>query len=695
MRTRVDCGVNVESKNPDSFPNRLITESSPYLRQHALNPVEWYAWGPEALARAKAENKPIHLSIGYSACHWCHVMAHECFENPDIAKLMNEQFINVKVDREERPDLDDIYQKAAQVFLGRGGGWPLTMFLTPDQEPFYGGTYFPPEPRYNLPGFPQVLLGVVEAYRNHGADVRKNVERVKAGLARVGSHQPSQEPLTDRLLDDGVKDLELFFDPVHGGFGEGPKFPTVPPLSLLLRQSYRTKDGAHQEKVLLQLRTMAAGGMYDHLGGGFHRYSVDGQWLVPHFEKMLYDNAQLVRIYLDGWRLTKESRFRQVVEETLDYLRRELTHPDGAFFAAQDADSEGEEGKYFVWEARDILTVLGGELGEQFCRTYGVTGSGNFEGKNVLNRLGMLGLSPEEQERIESHLRAARKKLHVAREERVKPQRDENVLTSWNALAVSAFLDAYQTLGTPWYLTAAEQALTFLIDYAIHDGHVFRTVTGGRGRISGYLDDYAYLAAALLDAFEATSHIWYLDQARVVADSLLAQFWDDAVGGFFFTGKNHESLIHRMKSGVDSAVPSGNAVAVQVLLRLFSLTGDRLYDDRAEQTLRVFQDVMDQNAYGTAAMLCALDLHLSRPKEVVIVGNRGNPVTESFIATVHQRYVPNKIVFLLDGSGRGKEFDLPLAAGKVSVNGQPTAYVCHRFSCSQPVTESAQLELLL
>ncbi|TKS59708.1 MAG: thioredoxin [Nitrospira sp.] len=695
MRTRADCGVNVESKNPDSFSNRLITESSPYLRQHALNPVEWYAWGPEALARAKAEDKPIHLSIGYSACHWCHVMAHECFQNPDIAKLMNDHFINVKVDREERPDLDDIYQKAVQVFFGRGGGWPLTMFLTPDQEPFYGGTYFPPVPRYNLPGFPQVLLGAVEAYRNHGGDVKKNVERVKAGLALVSSHRTSQEPLTDRLLDDGVKDLDLFFDPVHGGFGEGPKFPTVPPLSLLLRQTYRTEDQAHQEKVLLQLRKMAAGGIYDHLGGGFHRYSVDGQWFVPHFEKMLYDNAQLVRIYLDGWRLTKEIRFRQVVEETLDYLRRELMHPDGAFFAAQDADSEGEEGRFFVWESDEIMAVLGQELGQTFCRAFGVTSSGNFEGKTVLNRLGTLDLSLEEQEQLDSVLRPARKKLLAAREGRVKPQRDENIITSWNALAVSTFFDAYQTFGTPWYLSTAEQALTFMIDYAIQDGLVFRTVAGGRGRITGYLDDYAYLAAALLDAFETTSHVWYLDQARVATDSMLNQFWDDSIGGFYFTGKHHEALIHRMKSGVDSAVPSGNAVAVQVLLRLFSLTGEQSYDERAEQTLRVFRDVMDQNAYGSSAMLCALDLYLSKPKEVVIVGSRGNPVAESFIATVHQRYVPNKILFLLDESRRGKESELSLAAGKVSVNGQPTAYVCQRFSCSPPVTEPAQLALLL
>jgi uncharacterized protein len=695
MRRHMVFGEIVSSSSSNTTPNRLSAESSSYLRQHALNPVDWYPWGPEALARAKTENKPIHVSIGYSACHWCHVMAHESFENPDIAKLLNEQFINVKVDREERPDLDDLYQKAVQVFLGRGGGWPLTMFLTPDQEPFYGGTYFPPVPRYNRPGFPQVLQGVVEAFRLHGDDVKKNIERVKAGLARVSTHQPSQEPLTERLLDDGVKDLALFFDPVRGGFGEGPKFPTVPPLSLLLRQSYRTKDPGPQEMVLLQLRKMAAGGIYDHLGGGFHRYSVDGEWLVPHFEKMLYDNVQLVRIYLDGWRLTKECRFRQVVEETLDYLRRELTHPDGALYAAQDADSEGVEGKYFVWDAREIHTILGDELGGEFVRVYGVTEQGNFEGTTILNRLGSWDWPQEEQARLDRLLLPARKALLAAREQRVKPQRDENIITGWNALAVSALLDAYQTFGTAWYLSAAEQALTFIVDYAIHEGVVYRTVTGGRGRVAGYLDDYAYLAAALLDAFETTSHTWYLDQARIVTDRMLELFWDGAVGGFFFTGTHHETLIHRMKSGIDSALPSGNAVAVQVLLRLFSLTGEPLYDERAEQTLRVFHDVMDQNAYGASGLLCALDLYLAKPKEVVIVGQRDQAATESFLAAAHQRYVPNKILFLLDESRRGKVFDLALSAGKVSVNGQPTAYVCHRFECSSPVTEQAQLEQLL
>ncbi len=398
-----------------------------------------------------AEDKPILLSIGYSACHWCHVMAHESFENAEIAALMNQHFINVKVDREERPDLDDIYQKSAQVFTGRGGGWPLTMFLTPDQEPFYGGTYFPPVPRHSLPAFPDVLRGVLEAYRSHKDEVQKNIERVKGGLLRVGVPTGPSHAVTDRLLDEAASELGQLFDPVHGGFGEGPKFPTVPPLSVMLRQSARTKDSRLRDLVLLQLRKMAAGGMYDHLGGGFHRYSVDAEWKIPHFEKMLYDNAQLVRLYLDGWRLTKEERFRQVVEETLDYVRRELMHPDGAFFAAQDADSEGREGAFFVWAPQEIVSVLGPDLGGEFCRAYGVTPEGNFEGKNVLSRLEQPSLTTEEQERAESILKPARERLLAARERRLKPQRDENILTSWNAMMISAMFDAAVTFNLPVY----------------------------------------------------------------------------------------------------------------------------------------------------------------------------------------------------------------------------------------------------
>jgi len=690
---RKDCLV--EQSSTERFPNRLITESSPYLRQHASNPVDWYPWGKEALSRAKAEDKPILLSIGYSACHWCHVMAHESFENTDIAAVMNQHFINIKVDREERPDLDEIYQRSAQVFTGRGGGWPLTMFLTPDQEPFYGGTYFPPVSRYNLPAFPDVLLGVVEAYRGHRDEVQRNIERVKNGLLRISTPTGSAQPLTEQLLNHAGSELGRLFDPVRGGFGDGPKFPTVPPLSLMLRQSVRQKDQSLQDKVLIQLRAMAAGGIYDHLGGGFHRYAVDGEWKIPHFEKMLYDNAQLVRIYLDGWRLTKEERFRQVVEETLEYVRREMTHPDGAFFSAQDADSEGHEGAFFVWTPDEIVSVLGGELGGIFCRSYGVTASGNFEGKSVLLRVKDPELSPEEQEAAESMLKPARGKLLAAREQRVKPQRDENILTSWNAMMISAFFDAAMTFGVPAYRAAAEKALTYLLDYAVTNGRVSRTVAAGKGCLNGYLDDAAWLATALLDAFEATSHCWYLDQARAVTESLLSNFWDEANRGCFFTSHDHERLIQRMKTGTDSAIPSGNAVTATALLRLFSFTGEERYHERAGQIVNLFQHVMAQNPYGSAALLCSLDWWLSGPKEIVIMGLRGNPLTEAMVTTVHQRYIPNRVVLTVEETRRGGADELPLAKGKASLNGRPTAYVCQHQTCSQPVTEPRQLEALL
>ncbi len=676
------------------MPNRLLIETSPYLRQHADNPVDWYPWGQEALARAKSEDKPILLSIGYSACHWCHVMAHECFEHPGIAKTMNEHFINIKVDREERPDLDEIYQKSVQVFTGRGGGWPLTMFLTPNQEPFYGGTYFPPVAKYNLPAFPEVLQGVVDAYRQHPGEVAKNVERVKTGLRRVGVPKPDGEPLDDQLFDGAATELGRLFDPVHGGFGDGPKFPTVPPLNVMLRYTARTKDDQLQRQVLFQLQAMAAGGIYDHLGGGFHRYSVDGQWMVPHFEKMLYDNAQLVRIYLDGWRLTRDPRFRQVVEDTLGYVRRELMQRDGSFCAAQDADTDGREGAHFLWDPGEIISVLGVDLGREFCRHYGVTETGNFEGKNVLHRLGALQATPEEQEQDEVFLKPARAALLAARERRAKPPRDENVLTSWNAMMVSAFFEAYQVFGAPAYLHAAEHALTFLVDYAWAGDRVYRTVAAGRGRLNGYLDDHAWLATALLDAFEATSHRWYLDQARAVAETILSRFWDDAEGGCFFTSHDHEALLQRMKSGMDSALPAGNAVAASVFLRLFSFTGEERYHDRSEQILRLFRNLMNRNPYGASALLSVLDWYLSHPKEVVIVGGKGLPLTDTFLRTVGQRYLPNRVILAVEEATPG-ETALPLSIGKTSVNGGPTVYVCQRQTCSQPITDPRQLETLL
>jgi uncharacterized protein YyaL (SSP411 family) len=686
--------------------NRLIHETSPYLKQHAHNPVDWYPWGEEALARAKAENKPILLSIGYSACHWCHVMERESFENPDIAALMNEHFINIKVDREERPDLDDIYQKSAQAFMRRGGGWPLTVFLTPAQEPFWGGTYFPPVSRYGMPGFPEILLGVAEAYRNEQSQVQENAQKVKAGLRKIASPQPSDAPLTDALLDDAVRDLNSFYEPVHGGFSDAPKFPTCPPFHLLLRRYARTQDRQALDMTLHSLWKMAAGGMYDHLGGGFHRYSTDGQWLVPHFEKMLYDNAQLVRLYLDGWRLSREPRFKQVVEETLEYLRREMVHPDGGFYAAQDADSEGDEGKYFVWEPSEIKGILGIDLAEIFCRVYDITEQGNFEGKNIPNLIrsnGRIEATPTHPSPLEGEgegggervMTNARRKLMDARERRIKPLRDEKILTGWNGLMISGVLDAYQTLGNPAYLAMAEKALAFLRERAYKNGRLLRTVTDGCGKLNGYVDDYAFLTAAYIDAFEATSAAAYLDTARELTAAMLEQFWDPQAGGCFFTGNDHEALIQRMKNGEDSAIPSGNAVAAMNFLRLFSYTGEQAYLDKAEQTFKVFRHIMDQNAFGTASLLCALDFYLSKPKEIVLVGKRTDPAMQDLLTKLHGRYVPNKTLTLVDGDGKSSGYVPAAAKGKTALDGKPTAYVCHNFACSPPVTDWAALEKLL
>lgn len=675
--------------------NRLIHETSPYLKQHAHNPVDWYPWGEEALARAKAENKPILLSIGYSACHWCHVMERESFENPDTARLMNEHFINIKVDREERPDLDDIYQKSAQAFMHRGGGWPLTVFLTPDQEPFWGGTYFPPTPRYGMPGFPEVLLGVAEAFLKEPAQVKENTQKVKSGLRRISSPERSEGPLTETLLDDAARDLGMFFEPVNGGFGEAPKFPTSPPLHLLLRQYHRTTDRKPLDMTLHSLWKMAAGGLYDHLGGGFHRYSTDGQWLVPHFEKMLYDNAQLVRLYLDGWRLSREPRFKQVVEETLEYISLEMVHPGGGFYTAQDADSEGHEGKYFVWDPAEIKAVLGPDMGETFCRVYDVTEGGNFEGKNIPNLILSNGrIEVKDVSDAELVMAEARRKLLHVRERRVKPLRDEKILTSWNGLMISGVLDAYQTLGNPAYLAMGEKALVFLLDHAYKNGRLFRTVTGGQGRLNGYLDDYAFLTAALIDAFEATSNPTYLDKARELTAVMQEQFWDPQSGGCFFTGKDHEPLIQRMKGGEDSAIPSGNAVAAMSFLRLFSSTGEEAYLDRAEQTLRLFRHQMDQNPFGAASMLCALDFYLAKPKEIVLVGARTHPAMNDLLAKIYGRYVPNKTLVVVDGNN-GPDLVPAAAKGKTAINDKPTAYVCHNFTCSQPVTDWDTLETLL
>ncbi|MBI4736409.1 MAG: thioredoxin domain-containing protein [candidate division NC10 bacterium] len=680
--------------------NHLIHETSPYLLQHAHNPVDWYPWGPEALARAKAENRPILLSVGYSACHWCHVMERESFEDTAIARLMNEHFVNIKVDREERPDLDQIYQNVVQL-LGGQGGWPLTVFLTPDQQPFYGGTYYPPTDRQGLPGFPRVLQGVADAYRLNQEGIAETVRQILDGMGRLSTFKEVAEPLDKELLDRVGRALTRHVDPVYGGFGGAPKFPNTMNQAFLLRHARAHQDEFALRMVTLTLEKMAAGGIFDHIGGGFHRYSVDNRWLVPHFEKMLYDNALLLRLYLEAWQVTRQRLFEKVIRDTLAYVRREMLHPEGGFYSTQDADSEGEEGKFFVWTRDEILAHLGEDVGQLFCRAYDVTEAGNFErGRSILNRPGSLesvaarfGMKAEQAETL---LAGAREKLFHVREQRAKPFRDEKILTSWNCLMISACAEAYTVLGDEAALDAAVRSAEFVLAHLLRDGRLLRTFKDGQAKLNGYLDDYAFFAAALLDLYQATFDRRYLDQAVALHERMIAQFWDARGGGLFLTSAAHEALIHRPKSAYDHSIPSGESVATQTMLRLHALTGSAADLTRAERVLRVFRGQMEQNPFGFGNLLCALDWYVETPHEIVIVGERSAADTRALLRAVHQEFVPNKVIVV---AGAGELGKLPavgdLLAGKAQVDGRATAYACHKFACSAPVTNPADLQALL
>ncbi|MBM4270498.1 MAG: thioredoxin domain-containing protein, partial [Deltaproteobacteria bacterium] len=577
-------------------PNRLADEQSPYLRQHAHNPVDWYPWGPEALERARSEDRPILLSIGYSACHWCHVMERESFESEATAALMNAHFVNIKVDREERPDLDAIYMNTVQMLTG-AGGWPLTVFLTPKGEPFYGGTYYPPEDRYGRPGFPRVLEAVARAYREGRGEVKEASSRLLEGLARLSQFEAKREALHPDTIARATEKLFSVRDPESGGIGNAPKFPNVPAFSLFLRRHHVTRRPEMLETFERTLTRMAQGGLYDQLGGGFHRYSVDAHWLVPHFEKMLYDNAQLVPLYLDGYVATGNPLYRRVAEETLDWVLREMTHPDGGFYSSQDADTEGEEGKTYLWRIEEMRRILGPEHAEIVCRYYQVDEVGNFaepghERQSILHvKLGMddlarlFGRDVADVQRIVDEGRAL---LLREREKRPQPGLDDKILTSWNALAIRAFVRGANVLGEERYLEAARRATTFLLrNLRDANGRLLRTWKDGVGRYAAYLDDHAFLAAALLDLFEATGEHAYLDEARALGEILLRDFQDDDAGGFFFTAHDHEDLIDRPKIAYDSSIPSGNAVATETLLRLAHLLDEERWRAPAVRTLEL------------------------------------------------------------------------------------------------------------
>jgi uncharacterized protein YyaL (SSP411 family) len=681
--------------------NRLIHETSPYLLQHAHNPVDWHPWTEAAFARARSEDKPVLLSIGYSACHWCHVMAHESFEDDEIAALMNARFVNIKVDREERPDLDLIYQNAVQLFIRRGGGWPLTMFLTPDKVPFYGGTYFPPSDRHGLPCFPKILEMLADAYRDRKEDIARTTSEAQNALVQM-SHRtpdPTLQEIAPDLLTQSAEGLSRIFDATHGGFGNAPKFPQTPALHLLLRAHSLSGEAAYLAMVTQTLGKMAWGGIYDHLGGGFHRYSTDRHWLVPHFEKMLYDNAQLAPLYFAVFQATGQTFYRDIGEEILEYVLREMTDKEGGFYSTQDADTEGHEGTTYVWTMAEIHEALGDEAGRLFCRYYGVTPGGNFEGANILHVSRPISdLSKESGKpvpEIEALLRAGRQTLLARRMQRPQPFRDEKVLTSWNSLMISAFVAGYQVTRKTHYLAAAQRAAAFVMENLCKEGRLLRTWKDGVAKLNGYLDDQALSIQALIALYEATGTVEYLHDAQRIATRMIADYGDTADGGFFFTSSDHEALITREKPVYDQSVPSGNAAAAQALLHLFHLTGEPVYEEAARGTLLAFSPMMD-NPTGCGQMILAADLYLRRPIEIVLISPDLPALSapaapareiETWLTALHRLYLPNKVIHLVP-SDRADAADLPAPVrGKRRVEGQATVYVCKNFTCSPPLTD--------
>jgi len=621
-------------------------------------------------------------------------MEHESFENEEIADLMNEHFISIKVDREERPDLDQIYMNAVQM-LTRHGGWPMTVFLTPEGVPFYGGTYFPPEDRYNMPGFPRVLLSVSEAYQNQPDEVMRTAVSLLTEMRRTNIAVESGGTLSQDLLDAAYRGVIKNYDRVNGGFGGAPKFPPAMTLEFLLRTFYRAGTPDALDMVGHTCEQMARGGIYDQLGGGFHRYATDDKWLVPHFEKMLYDNALLSRLYLHYYQLTRDESARRIVEGTLDYVGREMTDGKGGFYATQDADSEGHEGKFFVWTVAEIAAALGEEDARLFCSYYNVTPGGNFEGKNILNITRSVAAVAESEklsvEQLQSVLERGVRKLFEVREGRVKPDRDEKILTAWNGLMLASFAEASAILDREDYAEIARKNARFVLSNLSHDGLLLRSYKDGAAKLNGYLEDYAFFIDGCLSLFEATGEFEWFEAAVTLARKMMDEFWDETDGGFFFTGKSHEQLIVRSKDYFDNATPAGNSVAADVLLRLGLLTGDADYTRRAVTVLRLVASPIQgyPSAFGRA--LCALDFHLSSPKEIVVLGEKGSPDTKALRLEVWKQCLPNKVV-VQAGLGENRQGEaMPLLEGRRLVNNQATAFVCEGYTCKQPVTRPEDL----
>ena len=670
--------------------NKLGHESSPYLLQHAKNPVHWHAWNEEALGRAKKENKPIFLSVGYSSCHWCHVMAHESFEDEEIAKIMNENFVNIKVDREERPDLDDIYQKACQMTTGQGG-WPLSVFLTPDQRPFYVGTYFPALDSYGRPGFGSLCRQLAQSWKEKPKDIEKAADSFMQNLGKLQQHQAPSE-IDKSILDEAAINLLQIADTTYGGFGQAPKFPNASNLSFMFRYSKLSGISKFQKFALLTLKKMAKGGIFDQIGGGFHRYSTDARWLVPHFEKMLYDNALLPIVYSEAYQITKDPFFENVVKKTLDYVIREMTSSDGTFFSAQDADTNGEEGQTFVWKKQEIEKILGQDS-EIFCIYYDVTDGGNFEGNTILaNNINASSLGfkfGKSEPEIENLISKCSEKLLEIRNKREQPGKDDKIITSWNGLMVSAFLSGYRITDNSKYLDAAKQSIDFFESNFEKNHILHRTFKNAEPKLNGYLDDYAYMANASVDMFENTSQPKYLLFATNLANYLITHFWDDSTNGFFFTSDDHEKLIMRPKNNYDLSMPSGNSVAAYVLLKLYHITQNKQFLEIAKKIIESQAISAAENPFAFGYLLNALYLYYQKPTEITIINDKNSEL----VSSLRKKFLPESIMVLVENQSNLEALSKhPFFSGKEFQNDKTTVFVCKNFSCSLPLSDLSEIE---
>lgn len=678
--------------------NRLIHEKSPYLQQHAYNPVDWYPWCEEAFQKAMKENKPVFLSIGYSTCHWCHVMEHESFEDEEVAKILNENFISIKVDREERPDLDNVYMTVCQAMTG-SGGWPLNIFLTPERKPFFAGTYFPKTERYGNPGLIAILKQITNLWKTNKESVMTSSEQITNVLQSMTVTTPG-ERLTQETLKHAYEQLRDSFDIIYGGFGTSPKFPTPHNYTFLLRWWKRSNDPTSLEIVEKSLERMGKGGIYDHLGGGFHRYSTDEYWLVPHFEKMLYDQALTAMAYTEAYQVTGKPYYAEIVKGIFTYVLRDMTSTDGGFYSAEDADSEGVEGKFYVWTPDEITKILGEKSGKIFCDYYDVSREGNFEEKNILHVdkpwdafAKLEGIKPEELREL---LRTASEKLFAVREKRVRPHKDDKILTSWNGLMIAAFAKGAQAFQEPAYAQAAVRAADFILGTLRQkDGTLLRRHRSGEAAIPGYLDDYAYFVWGLIDLYEATFETKYLKTARELNEQMIENFWDEKAGGFFLSGKKNERLIAQTKEIYDGATPSGNAVALFNMLRLGRMTGNPDLEKRGEQLIQAFAQTIRQHPSGYTHFLGAVDFALGPTKEIVIAGEPDREDTKRILQEIGKRFLPRKVLLRHSSKDKSLEELASFVKGQNPLEDKATAYICEHYTCKSPTHDIKKIIPLL